>query len=141
MEPILSHSSFEVFPSACLSTVSFVVLSEKIVGLASTDLSGPASHPFAPDVSSVTALCTALCACSSVWTPVLESIRKFGIRVLESIGNFGIQLEDLALGSLLRHVEEALRAAWPGAVPRSQANRGMYFLFRKKLKPLLIIVF
>ena len=89
MEPILSHSSFEVFPSACLSTVSFVVLSEKIVGLASTDLSGPASHPFAPDVSSVTALCTALCACSSVWTPVLESI-KFVIRVLESIGNFGI---------------------------------------------------
>ena len=63
MEPILSHSSFEVFPSACLSTVSFVVLSEKIVGLASTDLSGPASHPFAPDVSSV----TALCVCSSVW--------------------------------------------------------------------------
>ena len=61
---------------------------------------------------------------------VLESI-KFGIRVLESIGNFGIQLEDLALGSLLRHVEEALRAAWPSVVPRSQANRGMYFLLEK----------
>ena len=107
--------------------MSFVVLSEKIVGLASTDLSGPASHPFAPGVSSV----TALCACSSVWTPVLESIRKFGIRVLESIGNFAIQLEDLALGSLLRHVEEALRTAWPGAVPRSQADRGVYFLLEK----------
>ena len=46
-------------------------------------------------------------------TLVLESIRKFGIPVLESIGNFGIQLE------------AALRAAWPGAVPRSQANTGM----------------
>ena len=71
-------------------------------------------------------------------TLVLESIRKFGIPVLESIGNFGIQLE------------AALRAAWPGAVPRSQANTGMVqsqaivspFIKKnwKKLNPLLISI-